>query len=62
MMDHPSRVPHAFCSVWELGSSLGNLGQGGKTGETKAPIAKMATDGCIVFSFVCMYESGGLAL
>jgi len=36
----------------------GNLGQGGKTGETKAPIAKMATDECIV-SFVLHVEGGG---
>ena len=47
-------------SLFSVGTWIqsGNLGQGGKTGETKAPIAKMATDECIV-SFVSHVEGDG---
>ena len=51
MMGHPSRVPHVYCQCGNFVPSLGNLGQGGKTGETKAPIAKWQRINAIV-SFV----------
>jgi hypothetical protein len=58
MMGHPSRVPHVFCQCGNFVSSLGNLGQGGKTGETKAPIAKWQRINALSHLFR-MFEGGG---